>query len=481
MGGSFTTKRKALLEFKLPEFSTNKTIEWICHVDDSTDCVKSQYDIIIGTDLMTSLGLDISFSTNTIMWEDIALPMKQRGTVHNHDSVQYLYQASLDTEVLKEAEDRQKRILDANYAAVDIDEYLSSLPHLTTSEKDLLSKTLHKHPKLFSGGLGTLNIKPVRLELIKDALPYHARAFPVPHAYENTTKKEIDRLTAIGVLKKSHDSEWAAPTFIQPKKTGDVRVLTDFRQLNKNLKRKPFPLPKIADLLQKLQGFQYATAIDLSMGYYHIPLDSHSQQLCTTILPWGKYQYLRLPMGIKNSPDIFQSIMMGLLGDLEYARTYIDDILITSSGSFDDHLSKLNEVLGRLSEAGFRVNVRKCFFMEAKLDYLGYWLTRDGIQPQPKKVEAILRLSPPKDKRQLRHFLGMINYYRDMWKRRSHYSAPLTSLISKTAKFVWGTSQQEAFDKIKNVISRETLLALPDFNKEFHIYTDASDYHALCY
>ena len=148
MGGSFTTKRKALLEFKLPEFSTNKTIEWICHVDDSTDCVKSQYDIIIGTDLMTSLGLDISFSTNTIMWEDIALPMKQRGTVHNHDSVQYLYQASLDTEVLKEAEDRQKRILDANYAAVDIDEYLSSLPHLTTSEKDLLSKTLHKHPKL---------------------------------------------------------------------------------------------------------------------------------------------------------------------------------------------------------------------------------------------------------------------------------------------------------------------------------------------
>jgi hypothetical protein len=85
--------------------------------------------------------------------------------------------------------------------------------------------------------------------------------------------------------------------------------------LNAQLKRKPFPLPKILDLLQKLSGFKYATAIDLSMGYYHIPLDEHSQKLCTTILPWGKYQYKRLPMGIVNSPDIFQSIMMEVVGD----------------------------------------------------------------------------------------------------------------------------------------------------------------------
>ena len=153
---------------------------------------------------------------------------------------------------------------------------------------------------------------------------------------------------------------------------------------------------------------------------------------------------------------------MDILWDLEYARTYIDDILITTSGSFDDHLAKLHEVLTRLENTGFRANVRKCFFAEAKLDY-GYWLTRDGIQPQPKKVEAILRLSPPKTKCQLRHLLGMINYYRNMWKHRSHYSAPLTGLVSKTAKLVWGTEQQQAFDQIKKVISHETLLAFPDF------------------
>ena len=97
-----------------------------------------------------------------------------------------------------------------------------------------------------------------------------------------------------------------------------MRVLTNYRALNAVLVRKPFPLPKISDLLLKLHGFKYATALDLSMGYYHIPLDEESQELCTTILPWGKYRYKRLPMGISNAPDIFQSIMHEILGDLEF-------------------------------------------------------------------------------------------------------------------------------------------------------------------
>ena len=238
----------------------------------------------------------------------------------------------------------------------------------------------------------------------------------------------MHRLTGTGVFGEAYDSEWTAPTFIQPKKDKTVRILTDFRRLNEQIKRKPFPLPKISDLLQKLSGFKYATAIDLSMGYYHIPLDEASQKLCTTILPWGKYRYKRLPMGIKNSPDIFQAIMADLLGDLDFARTYIDDILITSDGTFEDHMKKLSMVLARLEKAGFRANVRKCFFGQSELEYLGYWLTRDGIQPQPKKVEVILRLDPPKNKCQLRHFLGMVNYYRDMWRRRSHLLAPPTKL-----------------------------------------------------
>jgi RNase H-like domain found in reverse transcriptase len=115
-------------------------------------------------------------------------------------------------------------------------------------------------------------------------------------------------------------------------------------------------------------------------------------------------------------------------------------------------------------------------FAVTVIDYLGYWITLRGIQPQPKKVEAIMRLTPPATERQLKRFLGMINYYRDMWQRRSHILAPLTAMCSAEAKFVWNDKEQKVFKDIKAIISRETLLAYPDFSKDFHVYTDSSDY-----
>jgi hypothetical protein len=202
-------------------------------------------------------------------------------------------------------------------------------------KKQILGQTLKKFPTLFGGGLGMLIIKPVRLELIHGAKPYHARPFPVPQSLESTTKKEMKILTDNDLFNRSSDSEWAAPTFMQAKKIGDVRILTDFRRLSAQIRRKPFPLPKISDLLRKLSGFKYSTAIDLSMGYYHIPLDLEAQKLCTTILPWGKYKYKRLPMGVKTRPYIFQRIMYELLGDIPNIQVYLDDILITSNGTFE--------------------------------------------------------------------------------------------------------------------------------------------------
>ena len=371
---------------------------------------------------------------------------------------------------------KKKASIDADYSKVELDQYIHEQTNLSADEKVQLKSVLQDHPTLFSGGLGQLNVRPVHLEIQPGTKPYHARAYGISKCYEGLTKREIQRFCDIGIMERNHDSEWAAASFIQPKKTGDVRILTDFRKLNAVLKRTPYPLPKISDLLYKLQGFTYATAIDLSMGYYHIPLDEYSQKLCTTVFPFGKYRYRKLPMGIASAPDIFQSIMDELLGDLDFVRTYIDDILIVSDGTFQDHMSKLNTVLDRLQTAGFRANLRKCFFGRDELEYLGYQLTRDGIQPQPKKVEAIVRLKPPKNVKQLRHFLGMVNYYRDMWRRRSHLLAPMSALLSPKTKWNWTDECQESFEEMKQVMSQETLLAFPDFDKTFHIYTDASDY-----
>ena len=225
---------------------------------------------------MTELGIVINTAECEVQWENHTTPLKRQGDIESRTNMAYYYHLSVNPAVM-EAEQRQFCILDANYERVDLKEYIYSLTHLTESNRALLLDLLEQYPVLFGGGLGKLTIPPVHLELKPGSKPYHARPFPIPQSLEKTTKKEMERLTDIEVFEKNSDSEWAAPTFVQPKKTGDVRILTDFRKLNECLIRKPFPLPKIADMLQKLRNFKYATAIDLSMAYYHIPLNEHSQ------------------------------------------------------------------------------------------------------------------------------------------------------------------------------------------------------------
>ena len=153
------------------------------------------------------------------------------------------------------------------------------------------------------------------------------------------------------MLKKQPESEWGSPAFIIPKANQTVRFLTDFREVNKRIVRTPFPIPKISTVLQELEGFTFATALDLNMGYYTIRLDPDAQKICTIILPWGKYSYLRLPMGIAGSPDIFQEKMSSLMEELEYVRTYIDDLLVITNGTFEDHLRKVEVVLIKLKKS----------------------------------------------------------------------------------------------------------------------------------
>jgi hypothetical protein len=132
-------------------------------------------------------------------------------------------------------------------------------------------------------------------------------------------------------------------------------------------------------------------------------------------------------MGIAGSPDIFQAEMMKLMESLEYVRAYIDDLLCISRESFDDHLDKLKEVLKRLRDAGLKVNADKSTFCALEIEYLGYILSKNGIKPQSNIVQAILAIHPAKGVKQPRHFLGMVQYYRDLWARRSSMLAPLTA------------------------------------------------------
>eukprot|EP00804_Cyclotella_cryptica_P009471 CCRYP_017760-RA/>CCRYP_017760-RA protein AED:0.51 eAED:0.51 QI:0/-1/0/1/-1/0/1/0/347 len=204
------------------------------------------------------------------------------------------------------------------------------------------------------------------------------------------------------------------------------------------------------------------------MQYYTFELDEESQDLCTIITPRGKYKYARLPMGLKCSLNIAQSIMESVLSGIEDADVYIDDIGAFSH-DWDHHVKLLATTLQRLWENGFTINPLKCKWAVQETDWLSYWLTPRGLKPQKKKIGAILHMDHPRNATKLRMFIGCVNYYRDMWPSRAHIRKPLTdqSGLKKGAPIKWTDKMQQAFDKMRSLMAANALGAYPDHNERF--------------
>ena len=493
--GIFETNKVGHVQLTLPKFSTSKVfsvrpdIQFI-----SEDAPLPMYDLIVGLETLANWKAILNFDDLSVTIDHVKLPMQQLQDLGNPKVLQNLYRESTEPSVSRVATNRVTQILDAKYEKANLPNIVNdNCKHLNAQQRNDLLRLLLQHEELFDGTLGEWRGEAVNFQLQLGAKPFHGRPFPIPHVHKDTIKKEVARLVEIGVLKPVQESEWAFPSFIIPKKSkdpdkaGTVRFLSDLRELNKRVIRKPYPLPKISTVLQELEGFQYATALDLNMGYYTLRLDLSTSDMCTIIFPWGKYSYQRLPMGASNAPDIFQAKMGSLFQDLEFVRAYLDDLLIISSSTFEDHLDKLGKVLQRLQDKGLRINAPKSTFATDEIEYLGYTLTRQGIKPQTEKVSAILALQPPTNVKQLRRVLGIVQYYRDIWEKRTELLAPLTDLVghcgtTKSTKkkgtikapWHWDDIHQKAFESIKDLIARDVILAYPDYSQKFVIYTDAS-------
>ena len=196
-----------------------------------------------------------------------------------------------------------------------------------------------------------------------------------------------------------------------------------------------YPIPKIQYLLLRLEGFWYGTTLDLNMGYYRIELSAKSKEVCTIVTQWGKYEHQQLPMGLCNIPDIFQENMSELFFGLGTVRVYIGNLLHVTKGSCIEYLTILEEMFSRLQKAGLKFNSGKSCFGAHIFEYLGYHFTWDSVMPIPKKIDAIQSLAVPKTRKKLCQFIGVINFYHDMWKKRSEIISPLTALTSKNIKY----------------------------------------------
>lgn len=279
----------------------------------------------------------------------------------------------------------------------------------------------------------------------------------------------------MGIIEPS-SSEWSSPVVLVPKKDGSLRFCMDFRKVNAISSFDPYPMPRIDDLIDRLGSAKYLTTLDLSKGYWQVPMSNDCKHLTAFKTPFGFYQFCYMPFGLQGAPATFQRLMDQVLKGAEtYSAAYLDDVVIHSR-SFDEHLVHVKEVLRRLKEAGLTVNSQKCAVAQKEVQYLGHVIGGGLVKPQVGKVSAILETPVPTTKRQVRSFLGVVGWYRRFVPHFSTRAAPLIELTRKSApnRVVWTEQCSRAFEDLRTCLTTDPILQSPDFSQPFLVQTDAS-------
>jgi hypothetical protein len=281
---------------------------------------------------------------------------------------------------MQKATQKLQRISANTYDKHNYKDMVLRCPHLNTEQQRIFLDLFSQYEELYSRTLGAIPNYTVNLKLKADAKPYFAKAYSIPQSIYQIAKDEVDELTRIGVLIRNQPTPWVAPCLFRPKKDGGVRFLTDFRKLNEQLERTPYPLPNIDDVIFSLRGFTFATCLDLNRGYYHFVLDKESQKLCGISLLWGQYCYGCLPQGCKPSSDIFQCFMQIIFANFEDIISFIDNILLFTKLNFEHHANRLKSVLQVVNKNNLHIHIKGTYLAVQKVDYLGYTLRTTGVE-----------------------------------------------------------------------------------------------------
>lgn len=311
-------------------------------------------------------------------------------------------------------------------------------------------------------------------------IPIHVKTFRYPEVHKAEVSKQIDKMLKQDIIKPSM-SPWSSPLWVVPKKldaSGERkwRVVIDYRSLNNIIIGDAYPMPHIDDILDQLGHSQYFTTLDLANGYHQVPINPKDAAKTAFSTSDGHYEFTRMPFGLKNAPAYFQRLMNSVLLGLNKNQcfVYLDDIVIYGS-SLEDHNTKLINVFQRLRNNQLQLQPDKCEFMRQSCEYLGHIITKDGVKPNPRKIEAIKIMPRPQNAKHIKIFLGMVGYYRKFVKNFATIAKPLTQLLKNVSVFLWSDAQQKAFQELKEVLMKNPLLQYPSFSEPFIVTTDASN------
>lgn len=372
---------------------------------------------------------------------------------------------------------------------------LLRLTHLSSEDSNELKKLCYSCPTLFSDPDKRLTfVTNIKAEIrTKSDRPIYSKTYPYPMPLKNEIDKQIKELLKDGIIRPSK-SPYNSPVWIVPKKqdasgSQKYRMVIDYRKLNEDTVPDKYPIPDVTTILSNLGANKYFSTIDLKSGFHQIALNDADIEKTAFSIANGKFEFTRLPFGLRNAPAIFQRTLDDVLREHIGVRcyVYIDDIIIFSK-SKEQHFNDLKIIFDTLEKANLKVQFAKCEFIKEETEFLGIIVGQNGIRTTPKKVEAIKNFPRPKNIHDLRSFLGMAGHYRRFVKAYAQIAKPLTEILrgelgriskhmSKKTPINLSAQQIEAFKQLKMcLVSEDVMLHYPDFNKAFELTTDASDY-----
>lgn len=349
-------------------------------------------------------------------------------------------------------------------------------PNLTQPQQHTVVKLINEYRDCFARNLSELGCtKSTEMNIeLSDTNPVVYRPYRLSHTEKLIVRDMVKDLIDNDIAEES-SSCYASPVILVKKKTGGYRLCVDFRALNRKIKKDHFPMPRIDDQLDMLNGNTFYTSLDLASGYYQIPISDACKHLTAFITPDGLYQFKKMPFGLVNSPAVFQRTINQVLGNARFnsAIAYMDDILVPGK-NFEEGLERLENVFKLLRIAKLTLNLQKCDFFQKEIEYLGYEIGEHGIRPGKTKIVSVEQFPTPRNVHEVRQFVGLASYFRKFIRNFAIMAKPLTDLTRKGIEWHWGIEQNNSFQHLKTALIQRPVLGIYDPQNETHLHTDAS-------
>ena len=363
--------------------------------------------------------------------------------------------------------DREGVISDQEITVGDVNgEIKSKLLQLVNDHRKIFCK---KNEKISTTPLLKYKINLKDKDSVVNTPPYQ-----IPFKYKTLLREEIARLQTDGTIRPS-TSAFNSPVLCVKKPDGSLRLCIDLRKLNEVIEVNDFPLPRIADILNSLGTAQVFSTLDLKSAFLQLELEESSKKYTAFSCEGTKYEFEKLPFGLRNSPAIFQSLMVTVLNKLlgVVCFCYLDDVIIYSDSELS-HLEDLKSVFKRLEQANLSLKLEKCRFFQDQIDYLGHNISKQGISC--KNSFELQKCPTPHDIKSLQRYLGMANFFRKFIPNFASIAKPLYKLLKKDVTFHWSAECETAFNILKNSLTKCHTLAHPNYSKQFVLMTDASNF-----